>query len=101
MEKILIIEPDAGFREKLESTLTGAGYAVQSGTSAEDAAQLGSRGQYDLVLADLELSGGNGIDVLRWFAEHSPETPVAMMNCNGAGSRAAEALRLGAETGPS
>jgi two-component system, NtrC family, response regulator AtoC len=96
MERILIIEPDASFREKLQSTLSGEGYAVHSGASAADAAQLGSRGQYDLVLTDLELSGGSGIDVLRWFAEHSPETPVAMMNCDGAGSRAAEALRLGA-----
>ena len=36
------------------------------------------------------------MDVLRWFVEHSPETPVAMMNCDGAGDRAAEALRQGA-----
>lgn len=96
MERILIIETDAGFREKLESILSGWGYAVQSGACVEDATRLGSRGQYHLVLTDLELSGGNGIDVLRWFAEHSPETPVVMMTCDGAGGRAAEALRLGA-----
>ncbi len=96
MERILIIEADADFREKLESLLTGWGYAVHSGASVEDATRLGSRGQYHLVMTDLELSGGNGIDVLGWFAEHSPETPVAVMNCDGPGGRAAEALRLGA-----
>jgi DNA-binding NtrC family response regulator len=96
MERILIIEEDAGFREKLGSILSGWGYAVHSGTSVEDAIRSGSRGQYHLVLTDLELTGSSGIDVLRWFAEHSPETPVAMMNCDGDGGRAAEALRLGA-----
>lgn len=96
MERILIIEADAGFREKLESILSSEGYAIHSGASVEDATRLGSRGQYHLVLTNVELSGGNGIDVLRWFAGHSPETPVAMMTCDGAGGRAAEALRQGA-----
>ena len=96
MERILIIEADAGFRERLESILSGEGYAVHSGASYEDAALLGSRGQYHLVLTDLELAGGSGIDVLCWFVEHSPETPVAVMNCDGDGSRAAEVSRLGA-----
>jgi DNA-binding NtrC family response regulator len=96
MERILIVGADVGFRKKLESILSGEGYAVHSGASVEDATRLGSQGQYHLVLTDLELSGGNGIAVLRWFTEHAPETPVAMMNCDGAGGRAAEALRLGA-----
>ena len=96
MERILIIEADSGFREKLETILSGWGYAIHSGASVEDAARLGSRGQYHLVLTDLGLSGGNGIDVLRWFAEHSPETPVAMMSRDGPDDRAAEALRQGA-----
>jgi DNA-binding NtrC family response regulator len=96
MERILIIGEDAGFREKLGAVLAGWGYVVHSGASVEDAVRSGSRGQYHLVLTDLEISGGNGLDVLRWFAEHSPETPVAMLNRDGAGGGAAEALRLGA-----
>jgi two-component system, NtrC family, response regulator AtoC len=96
MERILIVEADAGFRERIESILSGEGYAVHSGASVDDATRLGSLGQYHLVLTDLELAGGSGIDVLRWFSEHSPETPVAMMNCDGDGGRAAEASRLAA-----
>ena len=96
MERILIVEANADFREKLESTLSGWGYAVHSGASVGDATRLGSRGQYHLVLTDLELAGGSGMDVLRWFAEHSPETPVAIMNCDGARDGAAAALRQGA-----
>ncbi len=96
MERILIIDDDPGFRELLETILAGEGYAIDAGGSAGDATRFGSGKQYDLVLSDLKLPDGSGLDVLRWFAEQMPDTPVIMITAFGTVQSAVEAMKLGA-----
>jgi len=96
METILVIDDDAGFRRLLETILAGEGYAVDGGGSVADAQRLGSRKKYNLVLTDLKLPDGDGLRVLRWFAENTPETPVIMLTAFGTVSTAVEAMKLGA-----
>jgi two-component system response regulator AtoC len=97
MERILIIDDDPGFRELLETILDGEGYTVDSGASVADATRLGARRQYDVVLSDLKLPDGSGLDVLRWFNEQMPETPVIMATAFGTIESAVEAMKLGAQ----
>ncbi len=96
MDSILVIDDDAGFRRLLETILTKEGYAVQTGGSVAEARRAGEVRQFDLVISDLKLPDGEGLEVLRWWREHSPETPVLMVTAFGTVNSAVEAMKLGA-----
>jgi DNA-binding NtrC family response regulator len=96
MERILVIDDDPGFRQLLQAILTGEGYAVDEGASVADGLRLCAARQYDLVLSDLKLPDGSGLDVLRWCAEQMPDTPVLVITAFGTIESAVEAMKLGA-----
>ena len=96
MEHILIIDDDPGFRTLLETILRDAGYEVTAGATVAEAHRLGAAANYQLVLTDLKLPDGEGLDVLRWFQTHAPEAPVIMITAFGTVSSAVEAMKLGA-----
>ncbi|MEO8594289.1 MAG: sigma-54 dependent transcriptional regulator [Candidatus Solibacter sp.] len=97
MERILVIDDDPGFRELLAAILSDEGYEVESGGSIGDALRLGAARQYNLVISDLRLPDGSGIEVLRWFSEQAPDVPVIMVTAFGTFESAVEAVKLGAE----
>ncbi len=96
LETILVIDDDAGFRKLLETILRGEQYQVHSGASLADAFRLGAAREFDLVLSDLRLPDGEGLDVVRWFAEQQPQAPVIMITAFGTVESAVEAMKLGA-----
>ena len=96
MERILVIDDDSGFRALLEAILSGDGFGVASGGSVADARRLGAVENFHLVLTDLKLPDGDGLDVLRWFQEQAPGTPVIMITAFGTVASAVEAMKLGA-----
>ncbi len=65
MTGILAIEDDWTVRTVLEHTLKSAGYDIDLVPGISDARQLLAEGHYDLVLLDLNLPDGNGLDLLR------------------------------------
>ena len=97
MERILVIDDDPGFRELLAAILSDEGYEVESGASIADAVILGAARQYNLVISDLRLPDGSGIEILRWFSEQAPNVPVIMITAFGTFESAVEAVKLGAE----
>jgi two-component system response regulator AtoC len=97
MERILVIDDDLGFRELLAAILSDEGYEVESGASIADAIRLGAVRQYNLVISDLRLPDGSGIEILRWFSEQAPNVPVIMITAFGTFESAVEAVKLGAE----
>lgn len=96
METILIIDDDPGFRGLMETILRGEGYTVQTAGSVEEARACGRRQSYHLVISDLKLPDGSGLDVLRHWKQEMPETPVIMVTAFGSVSSAVEAMKLGA-----
>ena len=97
MERILVIDDDAGFRELLETILSSAEYEVETGACLADATRLGAQRQYHLVLSDLRLPDGSGLDIVRWFGDQMPDTPVIVITAVGTIDSAVEAVKLGAE----
>ena len=95
-ERILVVDDDAGFSRLLETILRGEGYAVDVAGSVASAIQLGTRTQYHLIVSDLRLPDGDGLRVLAFFGDQSPETPVIMITAFGTIPNAVEAMKLGA-----
>ena len=55
-----------------------------------------SGGRYDLVLTDMRLPDGDGLDLVEWIQAHRPGVPVAVITAHGNVEAAVRALKLGA-----
>src|SRR5574337_2235968 len=96
MESILIVDDDLGFRGFLETVLAGESYPVAAAATLQQARDIAGRRQFGLVLTDLRLPDGDGLELLRWFKETSPETAVIVITAFGTLPGAVEAMKAGA-----
>jgi PleD family two-component response regulator len=67
--RILVVDDDAGMCELVTAALTKRGYAVESRTNVEAGLAALDTGEFDLVLADLNLGHGDGLDLCRRVLE--------------------------------
>lgn len=96
MVKILIIEDDAAFNALLKTWLSKAGYKAESVLSAGEAMKTIQARVYDIVLLDLRLPDTEGLTLLKWIREISPDSVVFMMTGYADIHTAVQAIRLGA-----
>lgn len=94
--KILVIEDEPSVRLGLCSALKQAGHAACSATDAPEGIALFRRDQHDLVITDLVMPGGSGMEVLAAVTELAPKTGVIVMTGFGNVKTAVEAMRHGA-----
>lgn len=94
--RILLVEDDP-LQAKLAITAIGfAGFAAPK--VVETAAEaLALATEHDLVILDVQLPDGNGLDVLRKLRERSSRPAVVIVTGHGGEKIAVEALRLGAD----
>jgi two-component system response regulator PilR (NtrC family) len=93
---VLIVDDEADIRELLVVTLTRMGVEADSVASVAEAKAALKRRAYDLALTDMRLPDGEGLDVLRYIAEHHGNTPVAVITAYGSTENAVAALKAGA-----
>ena len=95
--RILVVEDRESLRRMLERALGGEGYDV---LTAEDApggiARVRGDDRFDLVLTDLKLPGGSGLDVLSAARAADPSLPVVVLTGYGTVATAVEAMKRGA-----
>jgi two-component system response regulator PilR (NtrC family) len=96
MADVLIVDDEQSIREFLEILLRRLGHRVRLATEAHDAIAKLSSAPVDLVLSDLRLPKGSGMDVLRWVTDHQPDTQVIMMTAFATTENAVDAMKLGA-----
>lgn len=92
----LIVDDEPDIRELLEITLVRMGIATRSAPDLATARELLEAEPAHLCLTDMNLPDGNGIDLVAWIQEHSPDTPVAVITAYGNMDTAIEALKAGA-----
>ncbi|HYV18030.1 MAG TPA: sigma-54 dependent transcriptional regulator [Verrucomicrobiae bacterium] len=96
MDRILIVDDEAGMRDMLSILLRKEGYGVAVADRAEKAIEMASKGEFDLVMSDISMPGKSGIEVLRQTKAASPDTPVILVTAYASTESAVEALKLGA-----
>jgi two-component system, NtrC family, response regulator PilR len=97
--RVLVVDDEDSLRETTRLMLSRAGYAVTTASSAADAAaHISERAaqSFDLVLTDLHMPGGSGLDVLRTARAHDPSTQVVLMTAFGSIGSVVEAMKAGA-----
>ncbi len=94
--RILLVEDRDSLRRMLARALDEAGYdtVAAEGVDAARAALAGAG--FDLVLTDLMLPGGSGLDVLAAARAADGALPVVVMTAFGTVAAAVEAMKLGA-----
>ena len=93
---ILVVDDERAIGIAIQRLLAGRGHEVDTARSVEEALERLGGGGYHLVVTDLGLGTGSGMDVLRWVREHAPETAVVMITAYGSERTAVEAMKLGA-----
>ena len=97
MAAILAIEDDWTVRTVLEHTLASAGHDVDIAPGLSDGRQLLADGRYDLVLLDVNLPDGSGLDLLREIRAGRRSTGMAVLVLTG--MRQEDAVVRGLELG--
>ncbi len=95
MRMLLVVDDDVS-RYTLSMTLQREGYVVDEAANGETALESCQRRTYDLVLADIDLPGMDGFDLLRGLKQQSPDTVVILMSTAADVIMVVFALRAGA-----
>ena len=96
--RVLMAEDHPLFRKGMISLLETVGgfEVVGEATTGEEASALAEKLQPDVVLMDLQMPGGSGIDATRKIAEHSPNVRVLVVTLFEDDDSVFTALRAGA-----
>jgi two-component system KDP operon response regulator KdpE len=93
---VLVVEDEAEMRKFIRATLTSRGYRLLEAERAAEAVQLVTGHNPDLVLLDLGLPDGDGIDLTRQLREWS-RVPVIVLSARGREDDKVMALDAGAD----
>lgn len=94
--KILVVDDEHTLRHFLRLNLQEQGYQVSDAANGKTAIRLIDYNRFDVALVDLHLTDMNGLDVMRYLRNHSPETSVIILTGYATVDSAVEALRQGA-----
>ena len=83
MADILLVEDKESLREMLRRTLEARGYSVDDVPDAYEARRKLASARFLIVLTDLRLPAGSGLDVLRSAKEADPQVVVIVMTAYG------------------
>jgi DNA-binding NtrC family response regulator len=93
---LLIVDDEASLRDFLSIVFEEEGWAVETAASLEEAHAALLRKEPDVVLCDLMLPDGSGIDFIREMKANTPSLPFVMITAHTSTRSAVEALKAGA-----
>jgi signal transduction histidine kinase len=94
--KVLVVDDEESVVVTIKAILQLDGYNVATTTSGARAREMVRDVEYDLVLTDLRLEDGDGLDVLKAVRDSHPETVTIMLTGYASLESAIQALRAGA-----
>ena len=96
LSNVLVVDDEAGMRLMLATFLQQEGYKVKTATSVSEALALLEKYSFDMVVTDLSMPGGSGLDLLSGVKESHPGLPVIVMSAYGSSEAAISAMKAGA-----
>lgn len=94
--RILVVDDEAHIRELLEITLIKMGMDVDSAANLSTAKKYYAQNNYSLVLTDMRLSDGLGLELVDEVTKSKKNTPIAVITAFGSTDNAVVALKAGA-----
>lgn len=94
---ILVVDDETDLREILRDELAFEGAQVFEAPNGEVAWELCQQVQFDAVLSDIRMPGGDGVTLARRIRERSKDNPVIILITGFADITCEEAFHLGAD----
>jgi DNA-binding response OmpR family regulator len=95
--KILLIEDEPELRRSILQFLHQEGYVVESATDFKKAEDKAGSYDYDCVLVDITLPGGNGLDIIRQLKKARSKAGIIIISAKNSLDDKIEGLELGAD----
>ena len=96
MTRVLVVDDEPQFLRALETNLRGAGYEVETATTAKEALAAAGLRPPDAIILDLLLPDGTGTEVSRELRAWS-EAPIVLVSAVGDEAEKIAALDAGAD----
>jgi DNA-binding NtrC family response regulator len=95
--RVLLVEDEPSTLFAFSRFMGKAGYSVTEATSLTSARETVASGRFDVVILDLNLPDGNGIDWIPEIKEEYPATAIVVITGSADVPLAVEAMRRGAD----
>jgi two-component system response regulator PilR (NtrC family) len=94
--RLLVVDDEPDLRTLYELTLVREGYDVDSAETLEEAWAALQKQRFNLVITDMRLPDGSGLDLLRRLEEAGHGEKAVVITAYGSAENAVEALKAGA-----
>ncbi len=93
---VLVVDDETDILDLMEMTLMKMGLRVHTASGVTEAKNKLDSQRYSLVLTDMRMPDGSGLEVVQHINSRLLDTPVAVITAFGNADQAQEALRCGA-----
>ena len=93
---VLVVDDEADIRDLMEMTLMKMGLRVDTAEGVRAALNKLSSNKYSLVLTDMRMPDGSGLEVVQHINQQHLDVPVAVITAFGSADQAVQALKEGA-----
>ncbi len=93
---VLVVDDEADIRDLMEMTLMKMGLSVETAEGVNAARKKLDQSKYSLVLTDMRMPDGSGLEVVEYINEKGLDVPVAVITAFGNADQAVQALKIGA-----
>jgi two-component system response regulator PilR (NtrC family) len=94
--RILVVDDERSMQEFLEIFLRGEGYEVATAGDVASGRAMLENDDFDVVISDIQMPGGSGLDLLHAARDTSPDTMVIMITAYASTETAIAAMKEGA-----
>ena len=96
VSSVLLVDDEPGIRTALRANFLRHGWRVETACGVRDAMRTLENREFDLVVTDIRMPDGDGMEVMRAARKASPSTAVIVLTAYGSVPDAVTAMRDGA-----
>jgi DNA-binding NtrC family response regulator len=93
---VMVVDDEPGIRTALRANFLRHGWRVETASCVREAIRNLEGKEFDLVVTDIRLPDGTGMEVMRSACQSSPQTAVILLTAYGSVPDAVSAMRNGA-----
>ena len=94
--RLLIVDDEASLRDMLSFVFVKEGFEVRLASNFTEGLADALKSSPDVIICDIKMPDGNGLDLLRRVKEENARVPVIMITGHGSTTDAVEAMKAGA-----
>ena len=93
---ILVVDDHESTRETIAEAIRGQNARAEKAATVAEALDIFSKKEIDVVITDMRLPDGDGLEMMEQFIRRAPQVPVVLITGHGSEDIAVEAIRRGA-----